>query len=71
MQYSDFVHSSTQLMMFSSIEKTSWEHLAIQNALLSINGLMMHHDAITGTHMKKVGEDYIQMMQRQQEHLNG
>ena len=46
--------------LFSSTEANV---LSLQKQLLQVNSIMLHHDAITGTHPSKVGEDYTKMMQ--------
>lgn len=43
--------------------------LDLQSNILETLSVMMHHDAITGTHRKAVGADYRKMMQAQRNAL--
>ena len=70
MQFSDFVQSVTQVLSLYSVGWDHNEHLELQKQLLETNSIMMHHDAITGTHKKKVGEDYSLMMSKAIERAN-
>ena len=38
------------------------DQISSQDALLKTQSVMQHHDAITGTHLEKVGVDYRSMM---------
>ena len=63
MQFSDFVQSATQILNIGSVSAFGEEAaLRMQQELLHVNSVMQHHDAITGTHMWVVGEDYKKMM---------
>jgi len=58
------VQSATQILNIGSVSDFGEESaLRIQRELLHVNSIMQHHDAITGTHMWKVGVDYKRMMQ--------
>ena len=68
MLFSDFVQSTTQIINIAapaqSYSRHELEHhiLRLQRELLSVNSIMTHHDAITGTHTWNVGIDYSAMM---------
>ena len=47
----------------SQSQESETNLLAVQKSMLDTLSILMHHDAITGTHMLKTGQDYRNMMQ--------
>ena len=52
----------TQILNTSGVHSKEALVLDAQNQMLHTNSLMMHHDAITGTHTQAVGDNYKHMM---------
>ena len=59
MDFSDFAHYSQQVSSTGANEEKA---LILQDQMMETLSVMQHHDALTGTHMKHVGADYLLMM---------
>mmetsp|Transcript_6867 Transcript_6867/g.9465 ORF Transcript_6867/g.9465 Transcript_6867/m.9465 type:complete len:401 (+) Transcript_6867:562-1764(+) len=68
--FTDFAEATEQVLGFSA-DSENEQHiksvLLTQQQLLSADGLMQHHDAMTGTHSMKVDEDYLTTMKNQKD----
>ena len=67
--FGDFTQSSQLINSLSAANLASGSEAKLevqQNKLLETLSVMQHHDALTGTHPKATGDDYLRMMKAQE-----